>query len=502
MLVRSIVLLPLLCAPVILDAQAARPARASAPTGPIPMDPAVRIGRLPNGLRYYIRRNGRPEKRAELRLVVNAGSVVEDDDQRGLAHYVEHMLFNGTRRFAKNDIVSYLESIGVRFGADLNAQTGFDETIYILPVPTDKPGLLTRSFDILEDWASAALFDSTEVVNERGVVLEEWRGGLGADSRIRDKQFPVIFKGSRYAERLPIGLPEIIRGANPSPLKRFYRDWYRPDLMAVVAVGDLDPAAIERTIRQRFGKLRPVAAARPRTAFPVPANEAPLVTIATDPEEQVTSVGVLYKHAPRAVRTAQDYRVSLVSHLYNDMLNRRLTELSRKPDAAFSVASSGYGGFVRGTDAYQLVAVAKEGATLPALESVLTEARRVRDHGFLPAELQRAKAALLRAYESAWAEREKTESGSFVQEYVQHFLEGDPSPGIAWEFRAVQAMLPGITVADVNALGRQWLTDGNRVVMLSAPEKDGASVPTADQLLAVFPRVEAATVAAWTSTLR
>ncbi|MCC6317576.1 MAG: insulinase family protein [Gemmatimonadaceae bacterium] len=501
MFVRSTVLPLLFASAIVVHAQGVAPAREATPTGAIPMDPAVRVGRLPNGLRYYIRRNARPEHRAELRLVVNAGSIVEDDDQRGLAHFVEHMLFNGTRRFAKNDIVSYLESIGVRFGADLNAQTGFDETIYILPVPTDKPGLLDRSFDILEDWAGAALFDSTEVVNERGVVLEEWRGGLGAETRIRDQQFPVIFKGSRYADRLPIGLPEVIRNANPAPLRRFYRDWYRPDLMAVIAVGDVNPVQIERMIRQRFGRLRPVARPRPRTGFPVPANQAPLVTIATDPEEQVTSVGVLYKHARRSVRTAADYRKSLVASLYNDMLNRRFAELSRKPDAAFSVASSGYGGFVRGTDAYQLVAVTREGATIPALESVLTEARRVRTHGFLPAELTRAKAAFLRAYESAWAEREKTESGDFVQEYVQHFLEGDPSPGIAWELRAVRTMLPGITVEDVNALGRQWITDENRVVMVSAPAKEGAKAPTAEELLAVFPRVEAATVAAWTESV-
>ena len=467
----------------------------------IPMDPAVRLGRLPNGLRFYIRKNARPEKRAELRLVVNAGSIVEDDDQRGLAHYVEHMLFNGTRRFKKNDIVSYLESIGVRFGADLNASTGFDETIYILPVPTDKPGLLDRSFDILEDWASAALFDSLEVVAERGVVLEEWRGALGAESRIRDKQFPVIFKGSRYADRLPIGLPEIIQTATPAPLKRFYRDWYRPDLMAVVVVGDVDPVRMERTIRQRFGRLVRPSRPRARAGFPVPPNDTPLVTIATDPEEQVTSVGVLYKHSPRTMRTVEDYRRSLVAELYNDMFNRRLGELSRKPDAPFSVASSGYGGFVRGTDAYQLVAVAKEGGTVQALEATLTEARRVRDHGFLPAELQRAKAELLRSYESAFTEREKTESGAYVGEYVQHFLEGEPSPGIAWEYGEVQRLLPNVTLSDVNTLGKTWITDRNRVVTLSAPEKAGVTVPSEAQLLAVFPRVEGATVAAWTETV-
>ena len=487
-------------APVFAQATVTTPRAAPRAVAAIPMDPAVRVGRLPNGLRYYIRRNARPEKRAELRLVVNAGSVVEDADQRGLAHFVEHMLFNGTRRFHKNDIVKYLESIGVRFGADLNASTGFDETIYILPVPTDKPGLLDRAFDILEDWSRAALFDSLEVVAERGVVLEEWRGGLGAESRIRDKQFPVIFRGSRYAERLPIGLPEVIRAANPAPLRRFYRDWYRPDLMAVIAVGDVDPARIERTIRQRFGTLARPPRARARTGFPVPPNASPLVTIATDAEEQVTTVGVLYKHPPRVVRTERDYRQSLVAELYNAMFNQRLSELSRKPDAPFSVASSGYGGFVRGTDAYQLYAVAKEGTALAALEAMLTEARRVRDHGFLPAELQRAKANLLRGYESAYAERDKSESGAYVNEYVNHFLEGEPSPGIAWEYAAVQRLLPGIAVGDANAMGRAWITDANRVVTLTAPDSGGQR-PTEADLLAVFPRVEAASVTVWTETV-
>ena len=277
----------------------------------IPLDSAVRRGRLTNGFTYYIRRNTRPEQRAELRLVVNAGSILEDADQRGMAHFVEHMLFNGTRRFKKNDIVSYLESIGVRFGADLNAYTSFDETVYILPVPTDKPGLLDRGFDILEDWASGALFDSVEVVNERGVVLEEWRGGLGAEARIRDKQFPTFFKGSRYAERLPIGLPDVIRSARPAPLKRFYRDWYRPDLMSVVAVGDIDPAAVERLVREHFGHLKGPARRRPRVIYPVPPNGSTLVTIATDREQEVSTVQTLYKQPVRRVKTNGDYRTLL-----------------------------------------------------------------------------------------------------------------------------------------------------------------------------------------------
>ncbi|MGQ0764990.1 MAG: M16 family metallopeptidase, partial [Gemmatimonadota bacterium] len=477
----------------------------SAPTDisrPIPFDSAVRTGQLPNGLRYYIRRNTRPEKRVELRLVVNAGSVQEDADQRGLAHFVEHMLFNGTRRFEKNDIVEYLESIGVRFGADLNASTSFDETVYILPVPTDKPELVERAFDILEDWAGSALFDSLEVVNERGVVLEEWRSGLGAESRIRDKQIPVIFRGSRYAERLPIGLPGIIGKADAAPLRRFYRDWYRPDLMAVVAVGDIDPVAIESMIVSRFNRLAGPAGTRPRVDAPVPGNDSTLISIATDPEEQVSTVYVMYKHPPMRMLTVGDYRRSLVGQLYHFMFNDRLTELSRREDSPFSLASSGYGSFVRSTDIYQLVAIPKDGPrTLASLEAVLTEARRVREHGFLASELDRAKAGLLRGYQSAYDERSRWESGQYVGEYVSNYLSGEPTPGIEWEFENIRELLPGIRLEELNALGRQWISDRNRIVALSAPEKEGIAVLGEAELLSAFRRADATPVVAYAETV-
>ncbi|HEX9564865.1 MAG TPA: insulinase family protein [Gemmatimonadaceae bacterium] len=478
---------------------------AGAPAGAqderIPLDSAVKTGTLPNGLRYYVRRNARPENRLELRLVINAGSVLEDDDQKGLAHFAEHMLFNGTRRFAKNDIVSYLESIGVRFGADLNAYTGFDETVYILPVPTDKPGLVERSFDVLEDWAGGALFDSTEVVKERGVVLEEWRSGLGAGARIRDQQFPVLFHGSRYAVRLPIGDTAIIAHANPAPLKRFYRDWYRPDLMAVIAVGDYDPARVEALIRERFGKLTSPASPPPRAMVTVPGHDSTLVTIVTDAEEQVSSIQLIYKHPPAPLVLLADYRTLLARRLYNQMLNARFTEITRRPDAPFAFASSSYGAFVRGTDVYFLSATVKDGGIQTGLEALLREARRVDQHGFLAAELARAKASLLRSLESAYTEREKSESGGYAAEYINHFLTAEPTPGIAWEFDAAKRILPAVTLEDVNALGRAWITEKNRVVAVSAPTGPQAAVPEASALLAVFRRVDGEQVAAWTEAV-
>src|SRR5512140_503961 len=249
----------LLVAPA--GAQTPKPAAPTAPaaalTTPLPVDPKVRIGTLPNGIHYYIRKNLKPEKRAELRLVVNAGSILETNDQLGLAHFVEHTAFNGTTHFAKNDLVKYLQSIGVRFGADLNAYTGFDETVYILPIPTDTAALVEQAFTILEDWAHGQTLDPTEVANERGVVREEWRSGRGAGERMLQQWLPVAFKGSRYAERLPIGNEASIMAATPAKLRRFYNDWYRPDLMAVIAVGDFDPKTIEAQIRTHFGNIPP-----------------------------------------------------------------------------------------------------------------------------------------------------------------------------------------------------------------------------------------------------
>src|SRR6266566_790616 len=233
----------------------------------VPVDPLITVGTLPNGLRYYIRANAQPRARAELRLVVNAGSVLEDEDQRGLAHFVEHMSFNGTMHFPGQDVIGFMQSLGMRFGAHVNAQTGFDETVYELQIPTDSPGVIDLSLLILEDWAHNVSFDPVEIDKERGVILEEWRLGLGADERIQDAQFPILLKGSRYAERLPIGKPEIIQNVNPARLRQFYADWYRPDLMAVIAVGDFDKAIIEKMITTHFASLPAATKPRPRTSY-------------------------------------------------------------------------------------------------------------------------------------------------------------------------------------------------------------------------------------------
>ncbi|HEX2223665.1 MAG TPA: pitrilysin family protein, partial [Thermoanaerobaculia bacterium] len=345
----------LLALPLTASVQAQAPAATQPPpenrfkdlAAELPPTPELTIGKLPNGLTYYVRENRRPEGRAELWLAVNAGSVLEDDDQLGLAHFLEHMAFNGTRDFQKQDLVRYLESVGMQFGADVNASTSFDETVYTLRVPTDKPEYLDRGLRILQNWASAITFDPKEIDKERGVVVSEWRLGRGASARMQDEQFPVLFKGSRYAERLPIGKPEILENAPPEALERFFKDWYRPDLMAVIAVGDFDRAQVEKLIRQHFSGLRGPDKPRPRPVYPLPEHPNTLFSIATDPEETDTTVSIYTKIPKRSERTVGDYRRSIIEGLYHSMFNARLDEIARGTDAPFLWAGSQTGEAVR-----------------------------------------------------------------------------------------------------------------------------------------------------------
>jgi zinc protease len=469
---------------------------------PLPVDPKVRIGTLPNGLKYYIRANPKPEKRAELRLVVNAGSVLETDNQLGLAHFVEHTAFNGTTHFAKNDLIKYLQSIGVRFGADLNAYTSFDETVYILPVPTDTARIVEQAFTILEDWAHGQTFDSTEVTNERGVVREEWRLGKGASDRMLHQWLPTALKGSLYAERLPIGNEPSIMSATPSRLRSFYSKWYRPDLQAIIAVGDFDPAVIEAEIKKHFSGIPRAVNAPKRTVVTTPSNKAPLIGIGHDKEATNSDVEVIFKLPVEKTRTVGDYRRDLMARLYLGMLNTRLDEMAQKPDAPFLGAGASKGNFIgRTTDAFTLGANVKDGGIDRGLEALLVEAKRVDQFGFLQSELDRQKESLVRGYERAFAERDKTQSSALVGEYVNNYLTGEPIPGIEYEYRLVQQLVPTITLADVNKLGSAWITDTNRVIIAQSPEKPDVKIPTQAELLAVFERAAKVPVVAYTENL-
>ena len=467
----------------------------------LPLDPAVRQGKLDNGLTWYVRANRYPEHRAELRLVVNAGSVLEDDDQRGLAHFVEHMAFNGTKRFEKQALVDFIEGLGMRFGAHLNASTSFDETIYQLQIPTDSAGVFPRALDILEDWANGISFEPEEIDRERGVVIEEWRLGLGAESRMFDKQLPVLLAGSRYAVRLPIGEKQTLETFPHAALTRFYRDWYRPDLMAVMAVGDFNADSVAAMIKARFGALPRRGNPRPRPEPDAPMSDTTLVAVATDAEATSSRVTVAWRLPERDPGTAAAFRAMLVSDLHDLILNQRLDELTRRENPPYIGAGAGRGRFVRPVLFASIGVAVQDGGIERGLEAAETEAERVRQHGFTATELDRAREEFLRAYERAFAEREKTPSSSLIGEYVSHFLEGVPAPGIAKEFDLVKALIPGITLAEVNAAGRAMSGSRGRILLVNAPEKEGLAPPDGAALLDVLAGVSKTKVTEYTDVV-
>ena len=464
----------LLCAALI-------PSRAQESDGLLPLDPVVTRGVLDNGLTYYVRHNDYPENRAVLWLVVNAGSILEEDDQLGLAHFVEHMAFNGTRRFEKNSMIDFAERAGINFGADLNAYTSFDETVYMLTVPTDEPDILSTGLDILEDWAGSLLFDPVEVDKERGVVIEEWRRSRGAGQRISDQQREILLQGSKYALRNTIGEKEILETAPVDTLKRYYQDWYRPELMAVIVVGDVDKEYIESQIRTRFNDLESRGRQAHRQSFDIPLVNETRVSVLTDTETSRSGISIAIKGPHSPVRTADQYRYFLVHTLFTMMLNARLDELRREPDAPFTRAFTGISDLGRTLDIFQLSAVPKPDSFNTALETLLTEFERARRHGFTQSEVERQKASLLSFYHQAYAERDKIDSGSFARESMDHFLKRETMPGIALELELVTQQLPDISLDEINDVAELWSRQQDRIILASGPARD--MMPEPDQLL-------------------
>jgi zinc protease len=461
---------------------------------PIPMDADVKIGKLKNGLTYYIRQNKKPENKVEFRLVVNAGSILENEDQKGLAHFVEHMAFNGSKNFQKNELVNYLQSIGVEFGADLNAYTSFDETVYMLPIPTDDPANVDKGLLVLQDWAGGLTFDPAEIDKERGVVMEEWRLGRGASQRMRDQWFPLLFKDSRYAVRLPIGSEEVIQGAPYATIKQFYTDWYRPDLMAIIAVGDIDVTEMEKKIKATFGKLKNPKSARVRTISEVPDHNETLVSITQDVEAPITQIQLFYKQEKEKSVTLSDVKDDLIASLYQQMINQRLDELRRKENPPFIGGGTGYSSLVKTKSAYYSSAAVGEGGVLQGLSALAVENERVKRHGFTEGELERAKVNLINGQERALKEKDKTESRNFVGSYVQHFLNQQISPSVDYKTAFVKKIVPTITLKDVNALAEKWIIDKNRVVVITAPQKEGLQLPTEEELLKTLADVKTMTI--------
>ncbi len=449
---------------------------------PIPFDSKVIKGKLDNGLTYYIRQNEKPKNKVELRLVVNAGSILEDDDQQGLAHFTEHMCFNGTEHFKKNELVSYLQNLGIEFGSDLNANTGFDQTIYILPVPTDDSTTVDKGLLVLHDWASGVTFADDEIDKERGVILEEMRLGRGAQQRMRDKYFPILFKDSKYAKRLPIGKKDILEHFKHETLRRFYKEWYRPDLMAIIAIGDLNPAEMEKKIKSQFGNIKMPENYRPRKEFPVPDNHDTYVKVVSDKENPYTMIQIFYKNDVEKTSTWKDYERDLTGSLFNGMLNKRLSELTKAADPPFIYGYSGYGNLVRSKNSYMSIAIAGPDGVEKGMKALLTENQRVKTYGFTQTELDRYKAEYLKNLEKRYKERQSTESKNYVYEYINNFLENEPSPGIEAEYEFTKEILPKISLQQVNALADKWIKDYNRMVVIAAPEKEGVTLPTEDEV--------------------
>lgn len=452
----------------------------------IPVDPKVKIGKLSNGLTYYIRQNAKPEKKVELRLVVNAGSILEDNDQQGLAHFTEHMAFNGTKNFKKNELVNFLQSIGVDFGADLNAYTGFDETVYILPIPLSDPNNFTKGLQILQDWAGGVTFDGKQIDDERGIILEESRLGKGAEDRMFRKIYPKQYAGSKYAQRLPIGKDSLLKTFKHSAIKRFYADWYRPNLMAVMVVGDIDVAATEKLIQQYFGGLKNPANPRPRTYATVPARTQHDGIVVTDKEATNFTVELNYstvKTQPEL--TIDDYRKSsIIKSLFTSMLNQRMNELAQSSNPPFSFAGGNFGSYARGHEAFNGFAVPGPKGPDTALMAMLSEIERIKKFGFTQSELERAKKQQLASIERSYNNRDKTESSVLVEEYIRNFLQQEPIPGIEREFNYKNSLMPGVQLAEVNALANELKKNEKLFVSVQGPEKSNFTLPNKEKLLA------------------
>ena len=465
----------------------------------MPVDPELSTGTLPNGLRYYVRPNPKPANKVELRLVVKAGSVLEDDDQQGLAHFLEHMEFEGTRRFPGQGINDFLASLGLGIGADANAATSYDQTEYTLRLPTDAPDVLDRGLLVLHEWAQGATFDQSGIDRQRGIVLSEWRQHLGAGERTFEKIRAVQLEGSRYANRAPIGRPEIIERAQREQLVRFYRDWYRPNLMAVIVVGDVNRDAVVEMIRTRFSTLTNPSPERPRPNFDVPERPGTRYAIISDKEATATVVTLSNLRPARRQDTVGGYREIMMDRLFGDMLSARLDEIAQRenPPILRSNANRGLFPAPRTRDEAVLEALVPNNGAGRGLDTLVTELQRVARFGFTATELARAKQATLLSYERSVTESPDRESASRADEYTRNFLQGEALPTIWQELAFQRRFVPGITLAEINALGTQWFPEQNRLVIVTAPEGTGITLPTETELASAVKTASARRIEAY-----
>ena len=463
----------------------------------IPLDPAVRTGKLPNGFTYYIRHNSEPQHRAFLFLANKIGSMQEEDDQVGLAHFLEHMSFNGTKHYPKNQLIEYLQRCGVRFGADLNAYTGFTETVYQLPLPSDDTAILRNGLQIMRDWAAEALLETDEINKERGVVLEEKRTHIGAGQRLQEKSLPLQVNHSLYARRLPIGTEQVLNSFKPEAIRRFYKDWYRPDQQALIVVGDVDVDSMEKQIQQLFGDLKNPANERPVIEHKIPLTGKNQFLAATDVEQTSTQVSLQFKQPALSLKTKADYRAQIVRNLLNQALAGRLGELSVRAQPPFIQADAALSGLMGGLDAFSVNIVPRPGKIKESFDTVWTEVVRLQKLGVTQTEFERGKSAYVTRMENIYKERNKIPSDAYVQDYLSYFLHGVAAPGIEMEYVIVKELMGTITLEEVNALARTIVKEADRDIMLYAPEKDKAGLPTEGQIIGWMTAIKQEKLAVW-----
>lgn len=457
---------------------------------PLPFDQEVKTGKLENGFQYFIRKNVEPKDRVTMYLATKVGSILETEEELGLAHFMEHMNFNGLKHFPKNELVDYLQRAGVRFGSDLNAYTGFDKTVYQLPIPSDDPELLKNGLQVLRDWAQDALLTDDEIDKERGVVLEEMRGGRGAGQRMRDQYLPIMLNNSRYSHRLPIGTERVIRNFPSDVLRNFHKKWYRPDLQALIIVGDIDVETMEAEINRLFSDLTSPLNFPEHVEYNVPLLDENQFIAVTDPEMTYTVGQISIKHPEEKVETVLDFRKSMLKSVYSTMLNARLSELAQSAHPPFIQASVGIDEFLGGLDAYTAFFVAKPNEFEEGFKALVRELERVQKHGFTATEFARAIVSIQKNNETAYSERDKKKSEHYVNRYLNFYLEDSPALSNEDLYQLYKQLLPTLTLGEVDAIGESFYIDTNRDVIIMAPDQEKENLPDQQQVDGWFEEVE------------
>jgi zinc protease len=464
---------------------------------PQPMDPAVRHGKLDNGLTYYIRHNNLPENRADFYIAQKVGSMQEEDSQAGLAHFLEHMAFNGTTNYPGKEMLDFLEKNGVKFGENVNAYTSFDETVYYLSnVPVMRQGMIDSALLILHDWANEIALEGEEIESERGVIREEWRTRGGAQSRLWEKMLPVMYKDSKYANRLPIGSIDVINNFEHQEIRDYYEKWYRPDLQGIIIVGDIDAEKVEEQVIELFSKIELHPDAAERVYFPVPDNEETIVSIATDKEATNTSLMLFYKHEPlpNEIKLSQaGFVLNYIKNVASSMINDRFEEITQKPNSPFLGAYAYDGDFfvAKTKDAWTVASASADDKIEDALAAMIRETERMRRFGFTESEYERARENTIKNYENSYNNRDKQPNRVYSQEYVSSFTNNEPFPGIEYEYNMINMIAPNIPLEVINQSVAQMIQDNNMVISISGPEKEELVYPSVEEVLALVERTKA-----------